>query len=99
MPVHSGNIDLSIRYKDLGITISNYANSLRYALNENITANQVDGFLISTLSSHYTIKLRNKNKLTFRFTVKNLFDSQYAVIRSFVMPGRNYLFIIKYAFN
>lgn len=99
MPVHSGNIDLSIRYKDLGITISNYANSLRYALNENITANQVNGFLISTLSSHYTLKLRNKNKLTFRFTVKNLFDSQYAVIRSFVMPGRNYIIVMKYAFN
>ena len=99
IPVHSGNIDLSIKYKNLGIRFSNYTNSLRYALNENISTNQVDGFWVSTLSTYYSVILKNKNTLTFRFTIKNLFNAQYAVIRSFVMPERNYLIVLKYAFN
>tara|TARA_B100001063_G_scaffold77503_1_gene71959 strand:- start:612 stop:1283 length:672 start_codon:yes stop_codon:yes gene_type:complete len=99
IPVHTGNIDLSINYKNLGIRFSNYTNSLRYALNENISTNQVDGFWVSTLSTYYSVILKNKNTLTFRFTIKNLFNAQYAVIRSFVMPERNYLIVLKYAFN
>ena len=99
IPVHTGNIDLSINYKNLGIRFSNYTNSLRYALNENISTNKVDGFWVSTLSTYYSVILKNKNTLTFRFTIKNLFNSQYAVIRSFVMPERNYLIVLKYAFN
>jgi outer membrane receptor protein involved in Fe transport len=99
IPVHTGNVDLSLKFKDIGLRLSNYTNSLRYALNENISNNEVDGFWVSTLSTYYSIKLKNKNNLTFRFTVKNLFNAQYAVIRSFVMPGRNYLIVLKYAFN
>ena len=99
IPVHTGNVDLSLKFKDIGLRLSNYTNSLRYALNENISNNEVDGFWVSTLSTHYSIKLKNKNNLTFRFTVKNLFNAQYAVIRSFAMPGRNYLIVLKYAFN
>jgi len=99
IPIHTGNIDLSLNYNDLGLRFSNYTNSLRYALNENISNNEVDGFWVSTLSTYYSIKLKNKNKLTIRFTIKNLFNAQYAVIRSFVMPERNYLITLKYAFN
>ena len=99
IPIHTGNIDFSIKYRTFGMRLSNYTNSLRYSLNENISANQVEGFWVSTLSTFYTLKLKNKNNLNFRFTVKNLFNSQYAVIRSFVMPGRNYLIVLKYAFN
>ena len=99
IPIHTGNIDISLKYKDLGLRFSNYTNSLRYALNENITINQVDGFWVSTLSTYYSVILNNKNTLTFRFTIKNLFNVQYAVIRSFVMPKRNYLIVLKYAFN
>ena len=99
IPIHTGNIDFSINYRTFGMRLSNYTNSLRYSLNENISANQVEGFWVSTLSTYYALKLKNKNNLTFRFTVKNLFNSQYAVIRSFVMPGRNYLIVLKYAFN
>ena len=36
IPIHTGNIDLSFFYKSMGIRFSNYANSSRYALNENI---------------------------------------------------------------
>ena len=99
IPVHTGNIDLSLTYKKIGLRFSNYTNSLRYTLNENISANQVEGFWVSTLSTYYSLNLKNKNILTLRFTIKNLFNSQYAVIRSFIMPGRNYLIVLKYAFN
>ena len=50
-------------------------------------------------SAGLAVILKNKNTLTFRFTIKNLFNAQYAVIRSFVMPERNYLIVLKYAFN
>ena len=63
IPIHTGNIDLSLNYNDLGLRFSNYTNSLRYALNENISNNEVDGFWVSTLSTYYSIKLKNKTRI------------------------------------
>jgi hypothetical protein len=99
IPIHTGNIDLSFLYKSMGIRFSNYTNSSRYALNENIEGNKVNGFIISTLSTFYTWNIKQSHIITLRFTIKNLFNESYAFVRSFVMPQRNYLIVLKYAFN
>ena len=99
IPLHTGNVDLSVIYKSIGIRFSNYALSSRYALNENIEENKVNGFIISTLSTYYTWNTKQSHSITLRFTIKNLLNESYAFVRSFMMPQRNYLIVLKYAFN
>ena len=99
IPMHTGNFDVSTYRKTTGIRISNYLVALRYSLNENIPNNVVEGFLITDASFFHTLKINKKQSLKLQFTVKNLFNHSYAYIRSFVMPGRNYLITLCYAFN
>ncbi len=99
IPQHSGNFDVSLYRKSLGFRLSNYLTSLRYSLNENVDQNIVDGFAITDVSLFYSFKIKNKTSLKVQFNAKNIFDKPYSYIRSFVMPGRNYLISLSYAFN
>ncbi len=99
IPLHTVNFDLNVQYKKIGVRLSNYFVSERYSLNENISANRVEAFLISDVTAFYRISLRQKHSLKLQFTTKNIFNQSYSYIRSFVMPGRNFLISIHYAFN
>lgn len=99
MPVHSANFDLGYEYNGLGLNILNYYVSSRYVLNENIEANKEPGFLTTDLMIHYRMQFKRRSKLVIQAGVKNIFDVQYAYVRSYVMPGRNYLISLKYAIN
>jgi vitamin B12 transporter len=97
--MHTGNADLGLEFKKCGGQISNYFVSKRYSLNENNVANELSGFITTDLSVFYKFQFNKKQTLRLQFQVKNAFNSSYAYIRSFVMPGRNYLISINYAFN
>lgn len=99
IPRHTGNVDATLKRRNTGIHISTLISSLRYSLNENIAANQVDGFTVVDFSLFSKLKVVYKHDISIQFSVKNCFNSSYAFIRYFVMPGRNYLFTLNYAFN
>tara|TARA_R110002072_G_scaffold302402_1_gene485130 strand:- start:58179 stop:60134 length:1956 start_codon:yes stop_codon:yes gene_type:complete len=98
VPVHTVNFDFSIGHRKTGLRLSNYFISMRYSLNENVPQNEVEGFLISDLTIFHSIKVK-KNLIRIQLSAKNIFNQQYAYIRNFVMPGRNYLISLSYAFN
>ena len=79
--------------------MSNYYVGKRYSLNENIIGNEVDAFILSDVTLYHKWIWNDKNALTLQLSVKNVFDNSYAYIRSFVMPGRNYLISLSYAIN
>ena len=99
IPKHSGNFDATIQRKKTGIHFSTTLSSLRYSLTENIIANKIDGFAIMDVSLFTQIKLPVKHALRIQLSVKNIFNSSYAYMRYFVMPGRNYLITLSYAIN
>lgn len=99
VPVHTGNVDFELRRRNSGLLWSNYLVSMRYALNENIPENEVNGFWISDVSLYHVFNIQKHHRLTFRGTVKNMFNQSYAFIRSFVMPGRSFQFTLNYAFR
>ena len=99
IPIHTANMDFSINYKKSGLRISNYFVSKRYALNQNIEANEVQGFIISDISAHHYFTFKSKQKIQAQLSVKNVFNSSYAFVRSYVMPGRNFVISLSYAFN
>ncbi|NRA10956.1 MAG: TonB-dependent receptor, partial [Crocinitomicaceae bacterium] len=98
-PEHIANFDVAMEFKGFGVSFSNNFISGRYALNENIESNLVEGYLISNVAVNYNFKLNKKNKLKIQANVKNVFNKSYAFVRSFVMPGRNYLISLSYALN
>ena len=99
IPVHTSNFDISLYFEKTGLRMSNYFISKRYSLNENIVQNEIEGFLISDITAFHTIPLKHKSHLKVQFSLKNMFNQQYAYIRNFVMPGSNYLISLSYAFN
>ncbi len=99
IPEHTLNFDFAIEYKKLGARISNNYVGMRYSLNENIPTNEVDAFLLTDVSLYHKIEIGKKHGIRIQLSVKNVFNSSYAYIRSFVMPGRNYLISLSYAIN
>jgi len=98
-PEHLANLDVSIKRNSFGFRFSNNFVSGRYALNENVESNLVKSYLTSDVSVNYFLKLKNKHTLKIQANVKNVFNQSYAYVRSFVMPGRNYLISLSYALN
>ena len=102
IPMHSGNFDVNVTYKKSGLKISNFASSKRYALNQNIEMNEVPGFVVSDIAIYHRFGKQDydwNQRLKVQFTVKNILNSSYAYVRSFVMPGRNYLMTLSYEFK
>lgn len=99
VPLHTGSLDLGLKYLRYQLNVGNYLVGYRYVLNENIDPNLEQGYLISDVS--FKIKLIDKEKhvLSVQGVAKNIFNVQYAFIRGFVMPGRNYLIKLCYAFK
>ncbi len=99
LPQHTGNLSAVIQYKKVGLSYSTLLTSERYALNENIASNQIDGFMVHDASAFYHFSLKEKQKLRVSFTVKNFTNQSYAFVRYYVMPGTNFLISLNYEFN
>ncbi len=98
IPYHTGLMEFGINLKQSGLRITNSFVGSRYSLNENIEMNRLDPFVITDLSVHHVFKRKNNN-LTLQFNIKNLFDRSYAYVRSYIMPGVNYLITLRYALH
>lgn len=98
VPMHTCNFDLSIYRKNTGLSVTSVFVGERYALNQNIQSNLLPNFITFDLSVFQSFKFKKEHKLTIQFQLKNCTNESYAYIRSFVMPGRNYLVSLNYEF-
>lgn len=99
-PEHTGNADLSVLWKkSWSLNVANNFVSGRYALNENIVQNWVDGFWTLDLGLRYEKAFENGNVLAVQANAKNVLNQSYSFIRSYVMPGRHYLISLSYALH
>lgn len=99
IPLHTANLDVAIYFKKTGLRISSNFVSQRYALNENVDANKIDGFVTADVSVFHQFRIKDIHSLQLQVNVKNVFNNSYAYIRSYAMPGINYLISLSYAFN
>lgn len=96
-PEHTANLDVSLSNDIYNFGISfNYVGN-RYALNENIPANVVDEFYTFDAFISRTFHVKEIHKLTIQVNAKNVLNHQYSYIRSYAMPGFNYLISLRYA--
>lgn len=99
LPKHTVNADFTVKYKKTGISISGLYTSERYALNENIAENRIDGFFVFDASVFHTFNFQRSQQLRISLNVKNLLNESYAFVRYYVMPGTNFLISLNYALN
>jgi len=99
IPKHTLQGDVSLVYKKVGISFSGLYTSARFALNENISTNEIPAFYCLDATVFYRLALKNKQEFTVQASVKNFTNQAYTFVRYFVMPGRNYLFSINYSFK
>lgn len=88
-PKHTVAFNAGIDYKKLGLYYNQVISSSRYYSGENLPENLVPSYAVSDLSAVYNFTIHN-NTLTTSLEVNNLFNTNYAVIRSFPLPGRSY---------
>jgi len=99
-PKHTIQSEITFIFQSgFGVHLNNSSISDRFVLNENSEENRLAGFskFDCTLFSSWT--LGRKQKLKISLSVKNCTNQSYQYISYFVMPGRNYLMSLHYAFN
>ncbi|HRO77050.1 MAG TPA: TonB-dependent receptor, partial [Crocinitomicaceae bacterium] len=97
-PKHIGNLDVSTTWKNLGLSVNFFAVGKRYALNENIVSNEVNGYFTADAQLSYKFKLKDNSAFTLRFMGKNLGNLTYAYVKYYVMPRANFLMVLNYNF-
>lgn len=95
-PLHSGSAELDYSWKKISLFVLSSYLGERYALNQNIPSNLLDGYLLFDAGFSYT-KQWKKKELTLRFTLNNITNRQYSYINYFVMPGTHFNIRIQYA--
>lgn len=99
-PVHTLQSEISLLWNNkTGVFISNSTISKRFVLNENTSSNELQGFSTFDITYYYKMNSYKKNKLKVSMTLKNVANTPYQYVSYFVMPGRNYLMTLSYAFN
>lgn len=98
-PVNTGNTTFSFYHKKVAFHNQLFYTGKRFSLNQNIVANELPSFLIWDASASYLLKIKEKQHVKIQAGIRNITNSNYAFIRYFMMPGRNYFFKISYEFN
>jgi vitamin B12 transporter len=98
IPLHTGNLDFSIYRKSTGLRFSGLFVGERYSLNQNVYGNLLNPFYTMDIALFQSLKLNTKHQFNLQFQVKNIANASYVYVRSFVMPGRNYLISLSYEF-
>ncbi|MDR1724978.1 MAG: TonB-dependent receptor plug domain-containing protein [Bacteroidales bacterium] len=94
-PRNSGYVFATLSYKSYSFSYNMTYTGIRYAMNENIAANCLENYTDHSLLFQKTFK----NKLTLSFSVSNLMNKQYEVVRNYPMPLRQFRITINYKFN
>lgn len=95
-PLHSGSVELDYSWKKLNFFVLGSYLGERYALNQNIPSNLLEGYFLLDAGASYTLNL-NKSELTLRLSVNNMTNKQYSYINYFVMPGTHFNIRLQYA--
>ena len=87
-PEHTGALNIGMSNERVGVFFNHILSSHRYYLSENLPAYRVPGFSVSDASLTWMFKFSGL-PVASSFEVNNLFNTNYAFIRSFPMPGRS----------
>lgn len=115
IPVHSGNILLSVSYEGYYLRFQNNSYSERFTLSSNQIGAKDDsqdigaGISTSRMNWYYPYFMNNltvgkdfhfkRYLLGFDFKINNLFNEEYRSVLGRYMPGRNYELMVKISYK
>jgi vitamin B12 transporter len=88
-PKFTLSYNLGLSNGPIGIYYNQISSSSRYYTNNNTATDLIPGYNISDASFVYKV-LVNHLPIMLSAEVNNLFDKNYAIVRSYPMPGRSY---------
>lgn len=86
-PEHTFSLNAGLSGKHWGVFYDQIYSSHRYYLSENLPAYYVPGFMVGDLALNYRFD-GWRTPLSLSAEINNVFNTSYAFIRSFPMPGR-----------
>ena len=89
-PRHSGNASLLFKTPWMHVGYTLMAVGKRYFMDQNIRANEIDGYMEHGLTVSRNFSLKRVGELRLQADVVNLTDKQYEVIKYYPMPGRSW---------
>jgi len=92
-PIHSGSASLTYSYKNLEFGYNLIFSGKRYSGQNSDINNYLAPYADQSIFGRYTYK-----KLKFTAEILNFTNVNYAVVKFYPMPGRNYRFGISYKF-
>ena len=97
MPLHSGAGSLSWENPWVNISISGHSIGERWSTNEHQNSTHINGYseVGATIWRRFHI---GRPVAEIRFDIKNLFDKQYEIVRSYPMPGRSWQLTVNVKF-
>lgn len=97
-PRLSGSGSIGFRSPYVNVCYSLIWSGARYAVNQNYAENRLPGYTDHSLSLSHEFKFHHGHSLNLMFEMLNLAGKNYAVIRYFPMPGRQFRGSIQYKF-
>ena len=96
IPTTSGSVELDWTHSNWSVYTLFSAQGMRYALQENIAANEVPGFYTIDIGGSYQFRFK-QHQLKLSGAIKNVTNQYNQYIRYFVLPGINYQIRLTYA--
>lgn len=89
IPLHSGAGSLSWENPWVNVSVSGHAIGERWSTNEHQTSTHISGYSEVGITMWRRFHI-GRPVAEIRFDIKNLFDKQYEIVRSYPMPGRSW---------
>jgi len=95
-PLWSGSASLSFQTPWITVTYALIGCDKRYALSQNIPANEVPGYIDQSITLSHDFFFRNDSSLGLKLELLNIANEQYEIIRNYPMQGFGLRFKVVY---
>ncbi len=89
-PLHSGSATIMFSTPWFDVSYMLVAAGKRYALQQNISANELAPYVDQSVSVGHDFFIKKKVTLGLKIELLNLADCHYEIIRNYPMPGRSF---------
>ena len=97
-PLWSGSASLSLQTPWITVTYSLLGCDKRYALPQNIPANEVHGYIDQSITLNHDFNFRNTSTLGLKLELLNIANKNYEIIRNYPMQGFGLRFKVVYSY-
>lgn len=97
-PLWSGSASLSLQTPWITVTYSLLGCDKRYALPQNIPANEVPGYIDQSITLNHDFNFRNTSTLGLKLELLNIANKNYEIIRNYPMQGFGLRFKVVYSY-